>query len=219
MRVPNLLMVMTLIVIALAAFVVKADSIFPLTNPYNSKSPIPSRYWDEETKIWLARSCVGEIGFGFTDRPHEADEECVAIAWVYAKRVKAIRWPLQKVIRRYSAAVKPHSAHTRPWILGLNRGSQEPAAWPKNLRWSVHKPLWKQKLRVLDRWANGEIADPLPKANHYGGKMDARMAEYIRKWKRVPTPEYYLNRFYDSRRLTGTPRLVLRNLVVAGPPI
>lgn len=192
MRVPTMFMVLTILVLMFAAMSVRS------TGEQEVQRPIKMRQWNEETKVWLARSCVGEIGFGSPARPHEANEECVAIAWIYAKRVKAIRWPLKKVIRKYSAAVKARSTHARPWVLGLRGDAKRPHGWPKNLRWSVHKPLWEQKLLVLDRWANGELPDPLPEANHYGGGMDARYAEYIMKWRRVKTPDYYKNRFYDS---------------------
>jgi len=166
------------------------------------QKPIPEGQWTSKTKLWLARSCVGETRFGI-GAPDEAMEECMAIAWVYSKRLKQIRAQgvrkdLLWVIKRYSAAVKRHSTHTRPWILSLDYDLKRPDDWPNNLKWNLYKELWRDKLIELDKWALGEISDPVPAANHYGGSMDVRRAEYIYRWKRVPTPSYFKNNFYTS---------------------
>ncbi len=182
--------------------------------------PIPKSQWTAEAKLWGARSCVGEAGFGSPTTPEEALNECVSIMGVYAKRYHDIRktgrrWSLTKVIRKYSAAVKQHSTHTRPWILTLQLNSTKPEHWPKNIRWKVHKPLWTQKLEALDKWAAGELVTLTPDADHYGGSMDARHAEYVRRWSRVVTPEYYRNIFFNSKQLTGKP-VLLRSKIVVG---
>jgi len=182
--------------------------------------PIPKSQWTEEAKLWGARSCIGEAGFGSPATPEEALNECVSIMHVYATRYWDIRktgrgWSLTKVIRKYSAAVKQHSTHTRPWILGLRLDGAKPEHWPKNIRWGKHKPLWTQKLEALDKWAVGELVTLTPDADHYGGSMDARHAEYVRRWSRVVTPEYYRNIFFNSKQLTGK-RTLLRNKIVLG---
>jgi len=166
------------------------------------QKPIPADQWTPQAKLWLARSCVGETRFG-VGAADEAMEECMAIAWVYSKRLKIIRAQgvrkdLLWVIKRYSAAVKKRSTHTRPWILTLDYGLKRPSNWPSSLRWGVYRDLWSDKLATLDEWASGKRPDPVPEANHYGGSMDVKRAEYIYRWKRVPTPSYFKNRFYTS---------------------
>jgi len=225
MRVPFLFIVATFLAIALGAVTVRGKSQSDIVRP------IPASQWTPKAKLWGARSCVGEAGFGTTERPEESLNECVSVMQVYAERYWMLRksgrnWSLTKVIRRYSAAVKRHSTHERTWILELRADGRRPEHWPRELRWSVHKPLWEHKWRALDRWANGEIKSLTPEANHFGGDMDAHYAEHVRKWARVPTPKYYGNKFYNSRKLTGTPIIVpgrgerlFGNLVVAGPSI
>jgi len=153
-------------------------------------APILPAQWDETTRILLGRSCVGEAGF-------HAINECIAIAWVYVKRARTIGWPLKKVIRRYSAAVKPHSRHDRPWLFELNADGKRPESWPRHLSWPRHRAMWLDLLAEIDRWQAGEIKDPVPDADHYGSKQDARAARLVRRWRRIDTPGFR-NWFFDS---------------------
>jgi hypothetical protein len=185
--------------------------------------PVPLYQMDRRTRRLAVQSIVGEAGWGSLERPHEAVNEWVSILQVYAERYRVVRkrklgWSFAKVISRYSAAVKPRSTHTRPWVLNLRLDCEVPKKWPVQLKWdSVHRPLCQQAVRTLDYWANGDLKTLTPKANHYGGSMDAYVAEQVRKWTRVPTPKYYGNRFYNSRRLTGKPRVVRRRGIPGVP--
>jgi len=163
-----------------------------------SQKPIKPRQWNTRTKVWLARSCVGEAGFGLVSLEGSTHDECIAIAYVYAERARATGWKLEKVIRKYSAAVKRHSLHTRPWLLELDADLKKPKSWPDTIKWSVYKELWKKRLTLLDDWASGKLPNPIPGANHYGGGMDARRAEHVYRWKRLPAPPHFRNRFYTS---------------------
>jgi hypothetical protein len=198
-----LLLIMTFIIVS-AVSAIGAPlqyTVAPLEGPRNL--PIKSKHWDRDTKIWLARSCVGEAGFGVVTDNKISHDECMAIAWVYATRAKQTGWRLQKVIRRYSAAIKRHSTHQRPWLMELNAQAHRPPSFPNTLNWRYHRKLWKDKLAWLDRWARGHVANPVPNANHYGGDMDAYRVESIYRWKRLPAPKHFKNRFYTSYEKTN----------------
>jgi len=137
--------------------------------------PVPASQWDDETKLWLARSCVGEAGF-------VAYEECIGIAWVYASRWRAAPSgaTLKAVIRGYSAAVKRRSTLRRKWILNLQLDGTRPKGWPKRLRWDGHRPFWEKILYELDQWSKGYRENPVKGANHFGGKMDTPSKSWVR---------------------------------------
>jgi len=218
MRVPLMFVLGSVLVMMLAAVSVRGMTDKGLNRP------VSIGQWTEKTKRIAAQSVIGEAGWGSSERPHEVMNEWVSIMQVYVVRYREIRqtgrnWSLSKVIRKYSAAVKKRSTHARPWILGIDRECKRPRGWPQELRWkSVHKPICERAFLTLDRWANGDIKTLTPEANHYGGSMDAWYAEKVMKWKRVPTPPYYGNKFYDSRRLTGKP-LVAPRMAAPGIPM
>ena len=159
--------------------------------PYSDK-PIPDKEWNKSTKLWLGRSCVGEAGFN-------AYEECIGIAWVYAARYRELggNVSLEKIIRRYSSAVKKRSTHRRPWILSLNLNGDKPDGWPSKLSWNIHKSKWMKILSELENWAIGNRDNPVEGANHWGGKMDTPGA----LWIRINPKEgmEFKNIFYRSR--------------------
>lgn len=157
----------------------------------NIDAPIDASEWNEDTKLWLARSCVGEAGFG-------ADDECIGIAWTYATRHKIINGSVSFVslIRQYSAALKTKSNAKRPWIMGLGLDGKTPKGWPSMLDWNRHAKLWFRLLDRLDEWANGKVSNPVNGADHFGGPMDHN----VYNWERV-TPDsivVFRNRFYRS---------------------
>jgi len=161
------------------------------------KPPVKNKHWNEKTKVWLARSCVGESGFTAVD-------ECMAIAWIYAKRSHLVRWSLLKMIRRYSAATKPHEVHRRPWLFELTAKAEKPEHWPDSLRWKRHKKAWLNLLSKLDEWKRGGIPDPLPEADHYGSYRDANQSRYVRTWERLDAPGFK-NLYFNSRQRQRKP--------------
>lgn len=200
MRTPTFFMVATFLVMLLAALTVRGRSESEV------QRPIPASQWTPEARIWAARSCIGEAGFGSMSKPQESMNECISILGVYARRYWEIRdvglnWSLLKVIKRYSAAIKPSSTHRRPWLLELDESGSAPAHWPDSMSWKRHEPLWRQKLMAVDSWANGDVQTLTPDANHYGGPMDHYGDVCL--WKRVKTPAYYRNLFYDSTKSSG----------------
>ena len=162
-------------------------------NTINTQRPVKRREWTKAAKVWTARSCVGEAGF-------DAVDECMAIAWVYATRATETKSGYLEVVKKYSAAIKRHSTHRRPWILQLDETMEKPQDWP-NLKWRVHRHLWRKILTGLDEWAKGRVPNPIPKANHYGSEDDAKRARYVKRWKKLPAPPEFRNWFFDSREI------------------
>jgi hypothetical protein len=143
----------------------------------------------QDVALWLARSCVGEAGFD-----SGATGECAAIAHVYAKRTKYTGLDLYRVIRRYSAAVKTCRLG---WVCKLTRDLSRPENWPYRSDWKAYRAHWRNTLLMADHFVEGLVADPLPQADHYGGRMDHHRA-VAAGWKMLQTP--YKNRFYRVRR-------------------
>jgi hypothetical protein len=147
---------------------------------------------DPDVPLWLARSCVGEAGFKSAE-----NGECAAIAWIYRKRQTVNHLPYYEVVRKYSASVKPRSGRTRLWVMSLRRDLSRPKGFPKRLVWARYRDAWADVLDVADRFVRGEIADPLPDADHFGGRMDHWRAERA-GWIVLRTD--YRNIFYRIRR-------------------
>ena len=136
--------------------------------------------------LWLARSCVGEAGFG-----SGASGECAAIGHVYRKRIRT--GTFWGVMRRYSAAIKPHSANSRPWLFSLRRDGKRPTHWPAAVRWSDHRDRWVETLQAADAMLAGDTPDPVPDAVHYGGDVDRARAKRL-GFVEIETP--FRNYFY-----------------------
>lgn len=208
MQIMKWLMLVTTILLVSILVVPPITSAKTLPNT-GVQPPIDLSEWNTRTKVWLARSCVGEARFARVTKKGVFHDECIAIAYVYATRVKITQFPLIKIIRKYSSAIKRHAAHQRPWIMELNKAGRRPASFPRNLSWKPYKLLWEDKLEILDSWAKGYIPNPVPGANHYGSDADAYRAERIYRWKRLKAPKHFKNRFYTS--FEKTPRRLFRS--------
>jgi hypothetical protein len=166
---------------------------------FAQNQPVSDDEWTENSKLWLARSLLGEVGW---NRPGEY----AAVAWVYATRANQTnRYSFDQMVRRYSAAVKQHNNHPNPWILGLQLDDTQPELWPiGKARWvGLGDIYWTKVLEFVDEWQSGKIANPCPDANHFGGYIDRHRAEALH-WTRVQCEEgkvRFRNRFYDSTRL------------------
>ena len=193
MRTPLMFIIATFLMLFLGALTVRSA-----VDPDNAR-PVKAAQWNTDVATWGVRSVIGEVGWGNPKKPWEAANEWVSVMGVYAARVHETGWPLEKIIRKYSAAVKNPSIHKRAWLAGIQSGCYQPKGWPENLKWSVHRPICEQAFLVLNRWANGDIATLTPSANHYGGVMDSWRADNVLRWSRVKAPVYYKNIFYNSR--------------------
>jgi hypothetical protein len=115
---------------------------------------------------------------------------------VYRKGADTQDRKLVRQARLYSAAIKK-GPWARPWIFGLNRGGSKPKGWPKHLKWSRYRDRWFQTLALADSFLEGRIEDPLPSAEHYGGRMD-RHNLCPRSWRRLDA-DGFVNWFYARR--------------------
>jgi len=161
---------------------------------------VPEHEWNDETKVWLARSLVGEAGWR---RP----VEYAAIAWVYVARARLSKSRnFLQIVRRYSAAVKNRRNRQRPWLYQLGFDGARPDDWPSGPMWAgLHKEAWLDTLDWCDEWQAGKHPNPCPRANHFGGYADEHRAEALR-WTRIKCEREadgspLRNRFYDSTRL------------------
>ena len=162
-----------------------------------SEPPVPENEWNEEARIWLARSLIGEVGWR---RPAEQ----ASVAWVYANRARKLeRYTFLQMVRKYSAAVRMPGKRRQPWVFELQLNDQKPKYWPGFIKWKgQHDQYWLDTLSLIDRWQAGEIPNYCPTANHFGSYHDSFRAEALR-WTRVEciVPEggkRFRNRFYDS---------------------
>jgi hypothetical protein len=145
----------------------------------------------EDTALWLAMSCVGEIGWQGAETG-----ECAAVMWVYRKGAAKNGRTLLRQTRMYSAAVK-RGPHSRPWVFGLGRDGARPEHWPRHLKWSRYKDSWIETLALADSFLRGEIEDPLPSAEHYGCELDRHRLS-PKAWARIPAPGF-VNWYYARR--------------------
>lgn len=185
----------------LAADMVKAliDEVLapPLVDP-----PVPDDEWTADTKLWLARSLVGEVGWRRLG-------EYGAVAWVYATRAKlSPNHTFTEMVKTYSAAIKLSGKRRNPWLFELDETGVRPKSWPVNEQgvgplWrGLHDKAWFEALDFVDDWRAGKVPNPCPRANHFGGAIDAHRAVQQR-WVQVKCSVPTRNRFYDSHRLTS----------------
>lgn len=153
-----------------------------------------------DTALWLARSCVGEAGFDSA-----SSGECAAILSIYRKRLKPTGLSLYKVVRKYSAAIKPYHNRRHKWVMYLTRDLTQPKHWPEEkATWRRYRNRWQEMLVLCDDFMKGRIKDPLPQADHYGGVMD-RINGVKEGWHMLKTD--YRNDFWaikkPKRKRTG----------------
>ena len=145
-----------------------------------------------DTEVILARSCVGEAGFLSVET-----NECGAILHVYKKRARLIKKTLPETALSYSAALKPRSRHPNRWVLFLSRTLERPKHWNKRYNWKKHVIWWELALDYAKDFLAGEIPDPLPRALHFGGRMDRHRLN-SKHWKMIRNTGF-LNYFYSPR--------------------
>jgi len=169
-------------------------------NQIHNEPPVPSHEWNDNARIWLARSVIGEVGW---NRPAEQ----AAVAWVYANRAKKLKnYTFTRMVRRYSAAIRQPGRTRQPWVFELQLNDHKPRQWPSFVDWNnKHSKYWLDTLELIDEWQAGRIPNYCPSANHFGNYGDSLRAEALR-WTRIKciVPEgdkQFRNRFYDSTKL------------------
>lgn len=141
------------------------------------------------TAVWLARSCVGEAGWGSVDTG-----ECASMMHLYARRGRLNGRGLLWTALKYSAAIKPGVHHRNRWVRHL-QGQHEPKHWPARLDWNRYVQRWEKFYWLAHSFMEGEVSDPTPNTMHYGCVFDAHRARP--SWRRVKTPPGYRNMWWD----------------------
>ena len=167
---------------------------------------VPEDQWNDDAKLWLARSVIGEAGWRQFD-------EYSAIAFVYATRAEqSKRYDFLGMVKRYSAAVRAQGKRRQPWLFELGFEGKRPRSWPVDpatktgpLWTGLHRDAWLETLAWADAWQAGERANPCEGANHFGGYIDRHRAAAAR-WVRIKCEPRTRNRFYTSLKLTGKRR-------------
>lgn len=196
------------LLIALAAFLCPFVAVAqPTTEDTGQKTkaiqhPISEEEWTPESRLWLARSVLGEAGWARWD-------EYTAIAFVYAERSKASKThTFIRMIKKYSAAVRRPGKRRNPWLFQTKTGPEalmRPPMWPMGPTWKgLYDKAWKNTLVWADQWYEGKRPNTCPGANHFGGQMDSHRAEN-KRWKRIKCKTRMRNRFYTSLYLVPRP--------------
>lgn len=138
--------------------------------------PIPAEEWTAEARYNLARCLVGEAGWEAPD--HSAIPWALARSWAARKRAgHELTFATQ--VHRYCAVLRvPNPTPRQRWVLALPETGpmteeNEPDAFPDNIAWSSYSERWDAVRAFVDRWAAGEVEDPCPRADHWGGTMDS----------------------------------------------
>lgn len=181
------------------------------TTPLKARAEVvPANQWNDEVKVTLARSVIGEAGWRRFD-------EYSAIAWVYANRAKAFRnYSFKSMMHKYSAAIRRPGKKRNPWLFELGLDGQRPKSWPidpetkRGPKWEgLHEKAWLKTLQWADEWQAGLHENPCKGANHFGGFVDDHRA-WRARWKRVKCTIRTRNRFYTSLVLVDTKEAMIR---------
>lgn len=140
---------------------------------------------EPEARLWAARTCYVEASF--------RSDDCVALLWVMHKRAKRAGRPWLDMLRDYSAinadTKRANEARAFPW------GDVPAKPDSFNRQWG--------KLRdLVAEFAEGKLADPCPRAYHWGGTMDPARGRMVRARCAVTTA----NTFYAVTRPQGVRR-------------
>lgn len=145
------------------------------------------------------------------------EHDCAGILWVIVKRYRRVAdrnyrdpvsgglrlWMWVDMLREYASVGQPKPGYKMSQkqyeIRAFPWGNLE--ALPGHVRRKSPKmPLerfndqWANLRDLVVRWGAGEIADPCPKADHWGGRMDRGGTS----WKVVKCTEKTSNTFLDG---------------------
>ena len=170
---------------------------------------IDSQQWDANAQLWGARTCYAEAAWS------EAD--CTPILWVISKRFRRVEgrryrdrgrhnalrpWRWLDMLREYAAVGNPHprarlSPRQReirafPWG-DLSEIPPHVTRFSPNAKVERFNENWAILRSHVEAWGRGEFPDPCPRADQWGGRMDAPG----QTWKVIDCGETH-NTFYDG---------------------
>lgn len=117
--------------------------------------------------LWQARSCIGEIGW------HDV-ATCVSMTYVHMDIAERTDIPLERVVRQFSAAVKPQHNVNRPWIFELDWNGRRPSMMRRGSWERWRRTRWLATLSIVADTVDGLIAPHCFGARSYGSaRLDA----------------------------------------------
>jgi hypothetical protein len=110
---------------------------------------------DSSQLIWAARACYLEASF--------RESDCIALLYVVQKRANRVNRSWVDVLRAYSAinANNARAKEVREYPWADIPGKPEP-----------FNERWLRLRELVSEFADGQHADPCPRAEHWGGSMD-----------------------------------------------
>lgn len=160
----------------IAAAVIAVFVLFPASAIAQPERPIPEEEWTPEARYNLVRCLVGEAGWSAPDH--------AAIPWALARSWQArVRGGFELTfavqVERYCSVLRVSEPTERQlWVRALPETGpmteeNEPDAFPDTVEWSGYSERLDRIRAFVDRWALGEVRDPCPRADHWGGVMDS----------------------------------------------
>jgi len=144
-----------------------------------------------------ARVSVGEAGWD------PATGDAAAITNVLRRRAERRGVSISRMARLYSTGHFDGARSRRRWIAGLTLAASRPSGWPAQLAWrGDYRARWLAMVEHVRSVLRGEVPDPCPGADHWGGPMDDWRAERA-GWARVECRSPTRNRFWRSGRVRG----------------
>lgn len=139
----------------------------------------------------LARVCAAEAGWD------TRTGDCAAIVHLLRRRAQRHEIRVATMARLYSSRhFDRERLDRRRWIAGLRLDGRRPGGWPGRLPWSRYRAAWRQVIAHVRAVLRGEVGDPCPGADHWGGPMDDWRARAA-GWARVECSSSTRNRFWN----------------------
>jgi hypothetical protein len=157
-------------------------------------SPVYAQTNDADVLV-LAQSMVAESNW-------TAAADRAAIAHVLRRRATQRGISLARMCGLYVSLLRKRGAEyvvNTPralWVRGLTLDAAKPDAWPASQSWAASAPRWRAVIADSRAFLAGNLADPCPGSDHWGGNMD-------HAWKGlvvVTCADHTLNTFYRVTR-------------------
>ncbi|MEM9067150.1 MAG: hypothetical protein AAGE52_01550 [Myxococcota bacterium] len=117
-----------------------------------------------------AQMCVGETGWNDA-------AVCAAQAHVIRKRAARRGWTFARMARAYSRALR---VPRRAWVTQLRDTARQPADWPSNASWRVHRPKLGSRTTV-DASTQCTAHRQLERLEHFGSaRLDGVPTGFVR---------------------------------------
>jgi len=132
-------------------------------------APVPAEEWSEQTKLDLAQCLVGETDWG-------RSTEKAILSHILAKRWRLTGGSMtfRRMVHRYCAVLKVRDpSYRQRYVRALPWGelTQDPGFEP-DVDWRNYVTPWRHVREFVEKFARGEVPDPMPEAIHWGSVED-----------------------------------------------